>query len=64
MAQGTICVWTDECVNPCGVWQSDYWRTECGQVFQFLEGGPTSNEMKYCCYCGKGIKEMPSVTVQ
>jgi hypothetical protein len=37
-----------------------YWETSCGQPFGFVDGKPTSNEFKYCCFCGKLIKEIPA----
>jgi len=32
------------------------WKTSCGDFF-WLEEKPSDNCMKYCCYCGKPIKE-------
>lgn len=29
----------------------DY-KTSCGQMFSFIEGGPKDNNMNFCCYCG------------
>src|SRR5689334_21806249 len=26
----------------------DVWHTECGQLWEFNEGGPTDNSMKFC----------------
>ena len=34
-----------------------YWKTGCGNSFYFTEGTPTDNNMKYCCYCGKLLKQ-------
>jgi len=34
----------------------EFWETECGNEFCFIEGGPEDNGMKYCPYCGKLIK--------
>lgn len=31
--------------------------TDCGHCFMVNEGSPSDNGMKYCCYCGKPIKE-------
>ena len=33
------------------------WATDCGGVFVIIEGAPSDNEMKFCAYCGKPIKE-------
>ena len=35
------------------------YNTACGKTFFFGDGGPKENEMKFCCYCGKVIKESP-----
>lgn len=44
--------------NESCVWQGDdNWNTGCGNHFIIIDGGPTDNNMKYCCYCGKKIKE-------
>ena len=50
--------------NKC-VWQQDadpevfpnLWRTECGYPFWSDSDKPSDNHMKYCCYCGKEIRE-------
>ena len=46
------CEWTE-------VSHNDYifWETECRNAFQFINGGPSENHMKYCPYCGKKIVE-------
>lgn len=33
------------------------WETRCGNSFYFTEGTPADNRMKYCCYCGKLLKQ-------
>jgi hypothetical protein len=37
-------------------WQEDsedsFWATECGNAFQFNDGGPKENKCKFCMYCG------------
>ena len=46
------CVWTaDE--------HDDYsiWETDCGNTFQLEYDGPEENKMKFCCYCGKLLKQ-------
>jgi len=35
----------------------DYWESSCGGAFSFNDDGPTANEMKFCCYCGKSLIE-------
>lgn len=32
------------------------WDTDCGQKFQFTDGGPHENGMRYCCYCGRPLR--------
>lgn len=42
-------------------WKEDdegNWDTTCGEAFQFNDGTPSENSMKYCCYCGKPLKEV------
>ena len=44
------CTWTyDE--------DLDTWDTECGESFVVTNGTPAENSMRFCCYCGKPIKE-------
>jgi len=38
---------------------SDTWATKCGHYFTLNEGGPTDNGMRYCCYCGRPLVEVP-----
>ena len=47
------CEWKEE-IQPDG---DSLWETSCGQTFCFNGGTPTDNKMKYCCYCGKELKE-------
>lgn len=44
--------------EPCA-WMQDgegNWWTDCGEGHTFIDGGPTENSMKFCCYCGKTLK--------
>ena len=34
-----------------------YFNTSCGQAFFLSDGTLEDNEIKYCCFCGKPIKE-------
>lgn len=34
------------------------YRTRCGQLWSFIEGGPADNNMKFCHCCGKPVKEV------
>jgi len=45
-----VCTWEDN--------GEDAWETSCGEAFVLNEDGPTENGMKYCCYCGKPLREM------
>ena len=40
-------------------WMEDeldgYWRTSCGDLHQFTDGGPENNNHKFCPYCGKTL---------
>lgn len=47
------CLWTLD--NNSWDYQS-LWKTGCGNFF-FLDETPSDNDMKYCCYCGKPIRE-------
>ena len=48
------CVWTFSNDDDC------YWATDCGHSFQFIDGGPKENSMKFCPYCGHKLKEQRS----
>lgn len=46
-----VCEWTE--------YDSEYpgtYKTACGDLFSFTEGGIAENGAKYCHYCGKPIK--------
>jgi len=43
-------------------WKADedgVYQTTCDQAFQFFDGGPIQNSMKFCCYCGLALTETP-----
>ena len=40
----------------------DTWKTSCGQLFIFDEGGPVKNGFKFCPYCGAELVELFDVT--
>ena len=54
-AKQATCEWSEE--DPWGA-MPDTWKTACGNLFSFTEGGPTENEVKFCCYCGKRLAEI------
>ncbi len=33
------------------------WETDCGQVFEVIDGKPSENKMNFCCFCGGAINE-------
>ena len=42
------------------VWKYDWddqWETNCSHRFEFVDGTPTENKMKFCCYCGGKLVE-------
>ena len=45
------CFWTED--------EDGNWETTCGNMFILIDGMPSENDMKYCCYCGCGLKEVP-----
>ena len=47
------CVWAQD------DWDCDVWATDCGKHFSIIEGTPTENSFRFCCYCGKPIEEAP-----
>ena len=34
----------------------EFWETECGKAFCFIDGSPKYNEMKFCPYCGNELE--------
>lgn len=34
------------------------WETSCGHSFFVVEGSPSDNDMRFCCYCGHPLKEI------
>jgi hypothetical protein len=45
-----VCAWTEDADGD--------WETTCGQMFILLEGKPTDNDMKFCCYCGGELAQV------
>lgn len=50
------CKWKQDEGDMSGVW----W-TDCGEGHVFEVDGPTENKMKFCCYCGHSLEEVPYV---
>lgn len=46
---GPTCDWRED--------EDGNWDTGCGQKHVLLDGGPTDNHMRYCCYCGSRLRE-------
>ena len=46
------CLWSRD-----GDEEHDVWGTSCGRYFTIIEGTPTDNEMRFCCYCGGNLEE-------
>ncbi len=49
-----VCQWTVEVYNH----GFPYYTTACGQSFEFIEGGITENNFKFCHGCGATIEEV------
>jgi hypothetical protein len=49
-----LCGWQSYIEDDCEVWSTD-----CGNEFLLTtDGTPFENGFKYCCYCGKRIREV------
>ena len=44
------CTWTEDAID-------GGWDTSCGYKFDIHYGTPKENEMRFCCFCGKPLKE-------
>jgi hypothetical protein len=51
--QKPVCQWQREDDDH----MPDTWRSDCGVLWTFTDGGPVDNDMKYCCGCGAKLKE-------
>lgn len=52
VAEPPTCAWrADE--------HDDTWHTDCGQMWQFNDGGPTENKQRFCGYCGGTLVAVP-----
>mgnify|MGYP001569344614 CR=1 FL=1 len=46
------CSWSED--------ENGTWGTGCGHEFEIMNNDtPSENDMAYCCYCGKHIREVP-----
>lgn len=49
-----FCDWAQKDWDDCD-WGR--WQTSCGEYFYMTDSSPSENQMKFCCYCGKPIRE-------
>lgn len=51
---------TKKPIGPFCVWMHDqdfdFFDTDCGEAFQFIDGSPKDNGLNFCCYCGRKLK--------
>lgn len=43
-------------------WEENFggvYETECAKMFVIVDGTPTENEMRFCCYCGRTVVVAP-----
>ena len=52
------CKWKKCDVIKLGLMEYRLWKTKCDFYYEIKSGTPLENSMKYCCYCGKKIKEI------
>lgn len=45
------CLWTRQDAD------SEWWSTSCGEEYYINFGIPTEQKMKFCCFCGRQLKE-------
>lgn len=53
MSERKKCRWVQD------EWEGS-WNTSCGHSFSIIDGTPTDNDMKFCCYCGGSIPPQPA----
>lgn len=46
------CAWTED--SDCGPW-----HTACGHAFTLEDGAPLDNGMRWCCFCGGQLVQVP-----
>jgi hypothetical protein len=45
------CTWTED---P----DTSSWDTDCGGKHEIIDGWPSENNMRFCCYCGGMLREV------
>lgn len=46
----------DTCIWRRHEW-TDWYETDCDETFAMIAGTATGEGMKYCCFCGKPMRE-------
>ena len=51
---------TDECRwRQHDTWECcALWDTDCGETFVINEDTPAENDMRFCCFCGKPLRQV------
>ena len=49
-SESKTCLWTENNDH-------EYWESACGRAWTFEDSTPKKNGMKYCCYCGKSLRQ-------
>ena len=49
LAEPDACTWYGD--------EEGTFETTCGHLFQMIDGTPTENRFKHCCFCGKALVE-------
>lgn len=49
-----------ECEWHCDDPDNGTWESSCGEVWGFVDGGPTENRMMFCHRCGGKLKTAPT----
>lgn len=52
LGKATFCTWKED--------EERNWWCDCDNTFCIYEGSPYEIGMKFCCYCGKPLKESRS----
>lgn len=47
------CTWTQD--------EETFWNTDCEEIFILEDGIPSKHQFKYCCFCGRVLKEVPFI---
>jgi hypothetical protein len=45
-----ICRWKED--------EDGLWNTDCGQIFETIDGTPAENKMVFCPFCGAHLEEV------